>query len=218
MSELATLRDLVERDLDDTGNEVWGTEDVDRALERALADYSQVNPQQSVTETELPEDGREVDISSISGLTRVIKVWYPYDSSAPESPPNWVRWDKWGCILYISSGDEPVGGETIRIYYHKEHTIQGLGGASETTVPAEDEELLVTGAGAYAALQKARGSVGEAGVSTETPEHWLQWGKSRTAAFNEGLQRVRNRELRRIDKRIPLHREGWTRDGEENGI
>jgi hypothetical protein len=218
MSDLATLRDLVERDLDDTDNEVWGTDDIDRALERALAGYSQVNPQQSVTEMELAKDGPEVDISSITGLTRVIKVWYPYDSSAPESPPNWVRWDKWGCTLYISSGDEPAAGETVRIYYHKGHTIQGLDGASETTVPAEDEELLVTGAGAYAALQKARGSVGEAGVSTETPEHWLQWGKSRTAAFNEGLQRVRNRELRRIDKRIPLHREGWTRDGKENGI
>jgi hypothetical protein len=218
MSDLATLRDMVERDLDDTGNEVWGTDDIDRALERALADYSQANPQQSVTEMELPEDGREVDVSSISGLTRVIKVWYPYDSSVPESPPNWVRWDKWGCVLYISSGDEPAGGETVRIYYHEEHTIQGLDGASETTVPAEDEELLVTGAGAYAALQKARGSVGEAGVSSETPEHWLRWGRSRMAAFNEGLQWVRSRELRRIDKRVPLHREGWTRDGKENGV
>jgi hypothetical protein len=218
VSDLATLRDMVERDLDDTGNDVWSTDDIDRAIERALVDYSQVRPQQAVTTIELSADGREVDISSISGLTRVVKVWYPYDSSAPESPPRWVQWGQWAQTLYISSGDEPAVGETVRVYYQQEHAIDGLDGASETTVPGEDEEVLVTGAGAYAALQKARGSVGEAGVSTKTPEHWLEWGMNRMAAFNEALHRVRTRELRRIDKRVPLHREGWTREGEESGV
>jgi hypothetical protein len=218
VSDLDTLRDMVKQDLDDTGNDVWSTDDIDRAIKRALIDYSQVRPQEAVTTIELPADGREVDISSISGLTRVVKVWYPYDSSAAESPPRWVQWDKWAQTLYISSGDEPAGGKTVRIYYQKQHTIEGLDGASETTVPAEDEEVLIAGAGAYASLQKARGSVGEAGVSTETPEHWLGWGINRMAAFNEALRRVRTRELRRIDKRIPLHREGWTLGGVENGI
>ena len=218
MSTLTELRDLVEQDLDDTANDIWSTDDIDRSIKRSLAEYSELNPQQSVTDYELSEGGREVDISSISGLTRVVKVWYPYDSCAPESPPNWVRWDRWGDVLYISSGETPEAGETVRVYYHKAQTIDGLDGASSTTVPSLDEEVIVQGAAAYAALQKARGAVGEAGVSTETPEHWLAWGLNRMEAFREALRAVRARELRKVDKRVPLHRDGWTRNGEEAGI
>ena len=218
MSNLAAIRDLVERDLDDTGNEIWSTDDGDRAIERALMDYSHVHPQPAVSTLELSADGREVDIGSISGLTRVVKVWYPYDSCAPESPPNWVRWDKWGDVLYLSSDEEPASGATVRIFYHKVHTVEDLAGAESTSVSSEDEEALVLGAAAYAVLQKARGSVGKAGVSAETPEHWLNWAESRMQAFRERLQQVRKRELRRIDKRVPLHREGWEVGQQEGGI
>ena len=85
-------------------------------------------------------DVREVDMSSISGLTRVVKVWYPYDSCAPESPPNRVRWDRWGSFLCISSVETPEAGEKLRVYYHQAQTIEGLDDASSTTVP-----LLSTG-------------------------------------------------------------------------
>jgi hypothetical protein len=214
----AAIRELVERDLDDTGNDIWSTDDVDRAIERALVDYSQAHPQQSVSTLELSADGREVNMGSISGLTRVVKVWYPYDSCAPESPPNWVRWDKWGDVLYLSSDEEPASGATVRIFYHKVHTVEGLGEAQSTSVPSEDEEALLLGAAAYAVLQKARGSVGKAGISSETPESWLNWAENRMQAFEERLQQVRKRELRRIDKRVPLHREGWEVGQQEGGI
>ena len=218
VSDLAGLRDLVERDLDDSGNEIWSADDIDRAIKRALVGYAQVNPQQAETTLELSADGREVDISSLSDLTRVVKVWYPYDTAAAEALPNWVRWETWGETLYVASEEEPASGELMRIYYHKGHTVEGLEGASSTTVPQEDEEVLVLGATAYAALQKARSSVGTAGVSTETPEHWLTWGLNRMDAFTEALHRVRTRELRKVDKRVPLHGDGWKRGEIEGGI
>ena len=40
MSDLAALRERVQRDLDDAGNAVWATDDIDSAIKRALEDYS----------------------------------------------------------------------------------------------------------------------------------------------------------------------------------
>lgn len=77
MSTLAQLRDLVELDLDDAGNATWSTDDIDRGIEKALRDYSQVNAQQAVGTVTLAADGREVSISTLTGLTRVVKVWFP---------------------------------------------------------------------------------------------------------------------------------------------
>jgi len=212
MSDLAALRDLVELDVDDSSNAVWSTGDVDRAIARALYEYSQVNPQRTTGTITLSADGREINISSLTGLTRIVRVWHPYTAADPEDPPEWRRWDLWGTTLRVIDGDEPASGEVVRVFYFKEHTINGLGGASSTTVPAEDERVVVLGAGAYAALQKARSAIGEAGVSTETPEHWLKWALSRMEAFNQALASVRARELRRVDRRVPLDRDGWERD------
>jgi hypothetical protein len=213
MSSLTELRDLVELDLDDSGNAVWSTDDVDRAITRALREYSLVNPERAVGTINLAADGREISLSALTGLTGVVRVWYPYTSSDPEDPPQWRRWELWGSTLYILDGDEPASGDVVRVYYHKQHTIDGLAGESTTTVPGEDEEVVVVGAGAFGALQKARSAVGTAGVSTETPEQWLRWGLERMTEFNEALGAVRRRELLRVDKRVPMFAEGWERGG-----
>jgi hypothetical protein len=211
MSTLAELRDLVERDLDDTGNAVWGTEDIERAIERAVEDYSQVNPQESVDTVELSADGREIDISSVTDLLRLVRVWCPYTAADPEDPPEWREWQLWGTTLTILDGDEPADGDVVRLFYHAAHEVEDLNGASATTVPAADESVIVAGAGAYAALQMGRSAVGQAGVSTETPEHWLKWAMGRLDDFNERLGAIRKRELRKVDKRVPVDREGWDR-------
>jgi hypothetical protein len=218
MSDLATLRDNVELDLDDSSNEVFSTGDVDRGIAKALNDYSAVNPEKAVGTITLSADGREISISSLSGLIRVTKVWFPYDSADADHPPNWVEWSLWGSTLYIGSGDEPQSGEVVRVFYHKLHTINGLDGETATTVPTEDLEVVCTGAAAYCCLQKSRGAVGEAGVSTETPEHWMNIALQLLDDFNEALRRVRQRELLRIDKRVPLEEEGWQVDDYDGGI
>ena len=214
LSNLATLRDLVELDLDDSGNAIWATGDIDRAIKRALIDYSHVRPQQVVGTITLSADGREISLSTLTGLIRVVRVWYPYTSTDPEDPPSWVRWELWGGTLYIASGDEPADTLKVRVYYHKVHIIDGLDGESSTTIPGEDEEVVVLGAGAYAALQEGRAAVAAAGVSTETPEHWLRWALTRMDAFKERLDLVRRRELLKVDKRVPMDRDGWDRGAE----
>ena len=219
MSDLAALRDLVELDLDDSGNAIWSTDDIDRAIKRALVEYSHVRPQQAVGTITLSADSREVSLSTLTGLIRVVRAWYPYTSTDPEDPPSWVRWELWGSTLYIASGDVPADTLKVRVYYHKLHIIKDLEGGASTTIPIEDEEIVVLGAGAYAAYQEGRSAVAAAGVSTETPEHWLRWAVTRMDAFHERLDLLRRRELLKVDKRVPMDRDGWDRGpGYRDGV
>jgi len=80
---LTTLRDRVEIALQDSGNAIWATGDLDEAIRQTLEQYSRVRPQSGIATITLSSTGREVDISSVSGLLRVEKVWCPYDSSSP---------------------------------------------------------------------------------------------------------------------------------------
>lgn len=36
-------------------------------------------------------------------------------------------------------------------------------------------------------------------------------------AFNEGLDLIRRRDLRKVDKRVPMDRDGWDRGSEYRG-
>ena len=218
MSTLAQLRDLVEADLDDSGNAVWATAELDRAFTKALREYNLVNPQQIAGTITVAAASREVSITTLTGLTRIVRVWHPYTAAAPEDPPQWRQWELWGTTLYILDGDEPAVSDVVRVYYHKPHTVEDLDSGTTTTVTAIDEEVLVMGAGAYAALEKSRSSVGQAGVSTDTPQHWLTWATDRLAEFKAQLAAIQRREAMKIDKRVPIQEDGWHRDDLRDGI
>ena len=96
------LRDRVESLLQDSGNTRWSTDDTDEAIRRALEVYSQYSPQHAIGTIALSAAGREIDISSLTGLVRVEKVWWDYDSTTPGYPPNWRQFEVWPrSILYI---------------------------------------------------------------------------------------------------------------------
>lgn len=209
MSDLAALRDLVEADLDDSANDTWTTAEIDRAIQRALGDYSHVRPQEITATLTVAAATREQSLSTLTGLIRVVRVWHPYTAATPEDPPEWRRFEHWGSTLRILDGDQPAVADVIRVYYTKPQTIKDLASATATTVPTEDEELIVLGGGAYAALEKARSSVVQAGISTDTPKHWEAWGKDRMAHFAETLRQIKATETLKLDKRAPT--DGWKR-------
>jgi hypothetical protein len=211
MSDLAALRILVAADLDDAAYATWTTAEVDRAIQRALADYSHVRAQEITGTLTVATATREQSLATFTGLIRVVRVWHPYTAANPEDPPEWRRFEHWGSTLHILDGDEPAVAEVIRVYYTKPQTIKDLASATATTVPTEDEELIVLGAAGYAALEKARSAVVQAGISTDTPKHWETWGKDRIAQFNTALNAIRAGQTLKLDKRVPMHRDGWAR-------
>jgi hypothetical protein len=187
---LATMRDRVELVLQDTGNAIWATGDIDEAITQVLEQYSRVKPDWAVGTITLAAAGREVSLSTLTGLLRVDKVWCPYDSASPAYPPNWVDFRVWpGSLLYVDSSDEPQNAEKVRVWYTKEHTINGLEGAGATTFPVDDDAFLIAGAAAFCARFRAIEVAELANVDADVFKRLEAWGDKMMAEFNDGLRK-----------------------------
>ncbi len=110
----------------------------------------------------LPGDGREIALNTLTGLSKVTNVWWPYDSTTEVWPPNRVRgfrvyWDDARPVLFLDrfDGDQPQTDDELRIWYTGMQTIQDLDSATTTTIPDEHYSLLCTGAAGHAAMSRA---------------------------------------------------------------
>jgi hypothetical protein len=213
LSTLATLRDRVEADLRDTSNSEWTTGEIDAHIRTALRRFSLVSPQQLDTTMDAVDDQREYDFSSTSNVIEVFDVWYPYDSSDPDHPPNRPHWylvkdDH----IYLDSDDAPDDTYDLRIFYTAEHTIEDLDSATATTLSLQGENAVVLGATAYAAQQLAQDVINSVTVSQWTPRQIHEWAMSRMKAFNSVLDDIRRRAIISQDARV-----SWSADSRSEG-
>lgn len=203
---LSQLRDLVESDLADSSNLSWSTAEVDRAIRQALYRYSQVRPLQ-VIGTLTAGNTREYSLTTLTGLIDVTAVWWPYDSSDPEYPPKWVDFELWddNTILFLKSADRPnTGDDPLRVFYTTRHTIKDLDSATAGTYFEEDEEALVLGASAYAAVQRARYVTDTINATSEVPASFKAWARDRMKEFEQELERIGRRVIRHYDSRVRM--------------
>lgn len=191
MSTIAQIRDRVEQRLADTGNAIWSTGFIDEGIRQALDEYSQAIPRVTNGTVTLSADGREVDISSVSGLLEVIRAWTPYTSSDPEHPPNWRRFEHWvdDQVLYFPDGDEPQSGDVVRIFYTARHTIESLDSAASTTVRSIDESLLITGAAGHAAVNRGLDLQEQVTLGRNVARDIQRWGEARLEDYQRELTR-----------------------------
>jgi len=189
---LTTLRDRVEQILQDTGNNIWSTDVLDEAIRQALHEYSKVNPQRVIGTVNLSSDTREIDISSLTGLLDVSRLWLPYDSSDPEHPPNWRRFEHWRDeeLLYLPDDDEGASGEVARVFYTKLQTLNGLDSASATTFPADDETIIATGGAGYAATSRAIDLVEKVTLDRLSSQQVRAWGLGKLQEYRSALKTV----------------------------
>lgn len=163
--------------------------DLDEAVRWALGRYNEINPETVITTIDLSADSREVDISSITDYLDILQVWWDYDSADPEYPPKWRNFQLWpGDVLFIDAPSEPQSGDTVRLWYTRLRAINGLDGASTTTLPDEDETLILAGAAAMAAQERVQ----------EQTQRWVprklrEWADARMSEFNRGLRALGRR-------------------------
>jgi hypothetical protein len=125
----------------------------------------------------------------------VTRVWWPYDASNPSYEPNWVPFEQWGlgptATLFIKSASEPAASDGIRVWYERPCVLNGLDGASTTTLPADAETLLVTGAVGYVTEERI---MEEPATRWRIPRALKEWGLARLQDFEQGLQAYAQRE------------------------
>ncbi len=199
MTTLSALKARVEQILIDAGRNIWTQDVLDEAIRQALHEYSKVNARTAITTLTLSADTRELDISSISGLLGVERVWLPYTASDPEHPPPWRNFEYWldAEILYFPDGAEPASGDVARIFYRAMQSINGLDGETSTTFPADDTTLLAIGSAGYAATSRAVDLMEQVTQHKLVPQNLRAWGLGKLQEFRAGLKTVaRHRALR----------------------
>jgi len=184
MSNLATLRDRVEQQLVDTGNAIWSADLIDEGLRQALAEFSMAVPLHQITTITLSSDTRELDISTITGLLDVARLWLPYTAASPENPPNWRGFEHWrdNDILYL--GDyQGQSGDVARIFYTAVQAIEDLDSAASTTLTTPQESILVHGGAGFAASSRSLDLQEQVTLGAKVTKEIQTWGERRLQRF-----------------------------------
>jgi len=180
MSSLATIRADVENDLKDTGNTLWTDAEINRAIYRALQDYSHASPIEQKSTLPTAPNSRNVSLATLTPRIRVVAAEYP----TGEYPPQYVPFTIWGDTLTLDLISAPSGTPNVDILWHKEHAING-----SVTFPTSHDNIISTGAAGYAALAAAAYAANRVNVGGDnTWGRYQEFGRSRLAAFEQMLR------------------------------
>ncbi|MBI2304693.1 MAG: hypothetical protein HYU86_08120 [Chloroflexi bacterium] len=204
------MRARLRRDLhdEDAANYRWTDNELDRHIQRAVAEFSLAVPLEATASLTTTAGSRELSLASLTDRVVVEAVEYPVGYY----PPRYVSFSVWGDTLSLLVDNAPEAGEAVKVYYGKLHTLN----ATTSTIPVPLEEVVATGGAAYAALEWAsyatnRINVGGAGVWRD----YLIWGQELLAAFARDLAKaakkntVRVRQLYRPYQPLPSQATDW---------
>lgn len=180
---LSTMRANVRRDLkdEDAANYRWTSDEIDRAIARAVAEYSLHVPRQMKTALATVNDSMELDISSLADRISVDRVEFPTGNE----PRTFQRFEVYQDTLTFleTEGD----GNNCYVYWSALHTLD----VSSSTLPAHHEDLIALGATAYATLSQSQYSTNTASYGGENVDRdYLYWARGRLMEFERALKKA----------------------------
>src|SRR3972149_1089864 len=146
---LSEVRGRRRKDLHDEApaNQRWTDGELDRHIQRAVRDFSLSVSLEAKTTLSTTAGSRDL---SIAGLTDLVAVEAVEDPTG-DYPPAYVPYSVWLSTLTMLIDAAPAGVESVNVYYTKLHTLD----ATSSTLPSRFEDVVATGAAAYAALKPA---------------------------------------------------------------
>ena len=190
---LSEMRTRVRRDLhdEDPANQRWTDDELDRHIERAVRELSLAIPLEAKATPTTSEGSRDISLASLSDLVAVEAVEYPVDNY----PPSYIPFSLWAGTLTLLVDATPPGGQSVNVYYGEMHTLD----ATTSTIPPHLEELVATGAAAYAALEWASFATNRINVGGQDVwRQYLTWGQERLAVFSRALAKHSRRNAVRV--------------------
>ena len=179
---LTQMRNRLRIDLhdEDSTNYRWTDAQLDRHLGRAVRELSAAQPRPDVATIQTGADGRTVPLASLTDLIRVEAVEFPVD----ESPPSCVDYSLRAATLILLTYEPPGPNESVKVHYGRLHTLD----ATDSTIPPHLEELVLTGAAGYAAMDWSGHAINSINLGgPNTWRHFLIWGQDKLAHFRLGL-------------------------------
>ncbi len=155
----------------------WNSALVDAALRRALQTIDQLGPVYEATHT-VTTAGAEQVIVALPGLLEVTGLAWPWrEGSAFEESA--VRWRTAGepSTVWLRSG-VPAVGDALRVRYRRAHTLEGLDGASATTLPADLRASLALGGACFAVQLRARQAIENPALPRDAVAWLRAWAES----------------------------------------
>ncbi len=182
MGTLADIVELVRLDLRDPTDAIWSDAQLQRHVQRAVHEYSLVNPQEKKATIQNDNNARTISLSTITDRIRIVAVEFPVG----EYPPEYVPFFTWATTLTMDLAYAPSGQANAYVYYHAEHTINGT-----TTLPPTHNNIIANGAAGYAALELTADTANKVNVGGQDA-----WGRYADFA-NQRLDDF-HRQLRQI--------------------
>ncbi len=179
---LTEMRARVREDLQDTDsqNYRWTDDEIDGAIDRVVFEYSLHAPIEQQDDIATTEDDTELDISSLSGVLKILSVEFPIG----QTPKYMQHIEYWAGHLYM---EDEGNGEDARVRWFKKHTLD----VSSTTIPAEHEEIIVLGATGYLAMSASVYTVDRASIAgRHATINYKAWGKERLQLYDKKLKAV----------------------------
>jgi len=192
--DLPTMRDLVRRDLKDEDplDERWTDDELDRAIQRAVSEFSTRIPREMKNTIATVDGSREIDVSSLTDRVSVDAVELPVD----EHPRVFQRFALYQDTITLT-GDREGDGEDCYIFWSKAHTLD----AGTSTIPTQFEALAALGASAYAAISASVYSTNRVTIGgSNVDRDYHYWGRGRLMEFQKELKRLSPKRKLRVGR------------------
>ena len=109
-------------ELEDTTNTIFSTTTVNRGIEAALVTASQYVPYEDKVTVDMVADSKDIDISSINGLIKVLYAEY----KVSQTPRTFRNVTKFGNTITVNTELNPASGDDCYLYCHLVHTPDTL--------------------------------------------------------------------------------------------
>jgi hypothetical protein len=189
------MRASVRRDLKDetSAGYRWSDNEIDRAIERAVLDYSLYCPLEQKSTIATVNLSADVSLSTLTDLVDVVTVEHPMD----QLPAQYRPFRTWAGTLSFLNGYTGDGGNCY-IRWLKKHSI----GTGSSSVPPPHEAIIALGAAAFAISSQAQYQVNMANTGGGNVDN--DYGELAREKFNQfyaALSRIAtysNRKLKNI--------------------
>lgn len=187
---LTTLITRTEAGLGDDGT-IFTTAICTAAIREALRQFNQVAPVHAADLITGVNDQYEYELTAVDSLAIAILDVLRQGDNADELDIS-ITYDAYNEDerIFFRLRQPVTTSDTLIVRYTKNHTISGLDSATESTVPTEQDQIIVDGARAEAIMIRAVSRVETINLSKDQTDNYREIAGHFKAAFTAGLANI----------------------------